>query len=267
MKPTENPSHPMVIKDNQGEILANYDEEMIDAIKNTVAKDATDAELYVYLQTASMYGLNPFMKEIWFAKTKKGQPMIMASRDGYRKLAMRDERFVKCQSMEVRENDEFSLEYDMGDIVGVHHKLSHKDRGRILGAYAVLKTTTDEDLCSYVDFKEYSQPREIWKKYPSAMIRKVAENDVYKRFVDINGVNDVESMPSQYYDDVAEEELSNSDELETIDVAVVNKDEPTCFTDLLGYDDEEKEAVESAKETLAKEMFSKEEIKEELDKL
>ena len=99
------------------------------------------------------------------------------------------------------------------------------------------------------------------------MIKKVAENSVYKQFVNINGVNDIESMPSQFHDDVAEEEISNSDELDTIDVNVVNKDEPTCFTDLLGYDDEEKEAVESAKETLAKEMFSKEEVKEELDKL
>lgn len=221
----ETKSQPMIIQNNQGEVLANYSAEMVDAIKNTVAKDATDAELYVFLNVSAMYGLNPFMKEIWFAKTEKGQPMIMTSRDGYRKLAMRDERFVKCQSMEVRENDEFSMEYDMGDIAGIHHKLSHKDRGRIIGAYAILKTITKEDLCVYVDFKEYAQPKTVWKKYPSAMIKKVAENLVYKQFVNINGVNDIESMPSQYYDDVADEEVSNSDELETIDVEIVDKEE------------------------------------------
>ncbi len=215
---------PMVIRDDQGSVLANYSSEMIDTIKATVAQGATDEELYVYLQTALMYGLNPFTKEIWFAKTKKGQPMIMTSRDGYRKLAMRDKRFVKCQSMEVRENDEFSMEFEMGDLTNIHHKLSQNDRGKVVGAYAVLKTTTGEDLAIYVDYKEYSQPRDIWKKYSSAMIRKVAENDVYKRFVDMNGLNAIESMPSEFYDEVAEEETKNSEELEVIDIGVVTDD-------------------------------------------
>jgi len=263
MKPQKEETAPMVIHDEHGTVLANYSGEMIDTIKATVAKDATNEELYMFLNISSMYDLNPFMKEIWFAKTEKGQPMIMTSRDGYRKLAMRDKRFVKCHSATVHENDEFETEMNMGDIVSIKHKFSQKDRGQLVGAYAYLKTTDGEDLYVYVNFREYDRRNNIWKKYPSAMIRKVAENDVYKRFVNINGLNDFESMPNEFIDDVAEEEADNSEPLEVIDVDVVtgdlpNNDEPTCFTDLLGYDDEEKAAVEKAKQNLANEMMKEE---------
>lgn len=217
-------SAPMVIHDEHGSILANYSGEMINTIKSTVAKEATDEELYMFLNISAMYDLNPFMKEIWFAKTDKGQPMIMTSRDGYRKLAMRDKRFEKCHSATVYENDEFETVEDMGDIVSIRHKHSHKDRGKLLGAYAYLKTTDNNDLYVFVPLKEYDQGNRIWRKYPSAMIRKVAENDVYKRFVNINGINDFESMPNEFIDDVAHEEAENSDELEYIDVDFVTGD-------------------------------------------
>ena len=36
---------PMIIKDNQGKILAEYDRKMVETIKSTVAKNATDEEL------------------------------------------------------------------------------------------------------------------------------------------------------------------------------------------------------------------------------
>ena len=36
---------PLIIKDNQGEVVAQYDRKMINTIKNTVAKNATDEEL------------------------------------------------------------------------------------------------------------------------------------------------------------------------------------------------------------------------------
>lgn len=226
-KEVKEPSAPMIIHDKQGEVIADYSSEMIDTIKATVAKDATNEELYYFLNVASMYNLNPFMKEIWFAKTEKGQPMIMTSRDGYRKLAMRDPRFVKCQSVAVYENDTFEVETVLGDVKNIVHKFSQKDRGKLMGAYAYLKTIDGEDLYSYMDFREYSQPRSVWKKYPSAMIRKTAENDVYKRFVNINGLQDFESMPKQYIDDVAEEEVENSEELETIDIQAVIDEEET----------------------------------------
>ena len=215
---------PITVYDNNGEVLANYPSEMVDTIKSTVAKGATDEELAVFLSVANQYHLNPFLKEIWF--TKMGDDVaIMTSRDGYRKLAMREPTFVKCQSMAVYENDEFEMELAMGEIINLTHKFKQNDRGAIKGAYAVLKTTTHENYVAYVDFREYDKKNNIWRKYSSAMIRKVAENDVYKRFVNINGLNDYESMPKKFRDELIEEEYDYSEEFEPIDIQGVIDDE------------------------------------------
>ena len=39
----------------------------IDTIKDTVAKGTTDAQLAVFLEICTRYGLDPFMKELHFS--------------------------------------------------------------------------------------------------------------------------------------------------------------------------------------------------------
>lgn len=216
-KTTKKESAPIVIHDDSGGVLAEYPSDLVDTIKATVAKDATDEELYMFLSIAKQYDLNPFLKEIWFTKMK-GEVAIMTSRDGYRKLAMREPTYRKCQSMAVYENDEFEMEFTMGEITNLTHKFKQNDRGKLIGAYAILKTTTLDNYVSYVDFREYDKRNNIWKSYPSAMIRKVAENDVYKRFVNINGLNDFESMPNRFSKEIHEEEMDFSEKFEPIDI-------------------------------------------------
>lgn len=211
---------PLTIYDDDGGVLAQYPASLVDTIKSTVAKDATDEELYMFLSIAKQYDLNPFMKEIWFTKMQ-GNVAIMTSRDGYKKLAERKRNFRKCQSMAVYENDDFEMEIIMGEVMNITHKFKQNDRGRIIGAYAVLKTTDHDNYVSYVDFREYDKRNSIWKNYPSSMIRKVAENDVYKKFADVNGLNDFESMPNGFRNEMAEEELDFSEEFEPIDIQQV----------------------------------------------
>jgi phage recombination protein Bet len=218
MSRKQKPLEPMVIEDEHGEVLAEYSPELLATIKNTVAKGATNEELYMFLQIASMYDLNPFLKEIWFTKMKD-EVAIMTSRDGYAKIAKRDPNFKKCQSMAVFENDVFKTKLEMGEVVGITHEFGQNDRGKLVGAYAILITYNDEKLYSYVDYKEYDKRNYIWKNYPTAMLRKVAENDVYKRFANINGISTVEDMPSRYSDFAVEEKIIetnkiNGDELE-----------------------------------------------------
>lgn len=188
----------MVIYDDRGEVLANYPPQLVDVIKSTVAKDSTDEELYMFLQIASMYNLNPFMKEIWFVKNKDGSFMIMTSRDGYLKIAKQNPNFSKCQSMAVYENDDFEVEMTLGEVTNIHHKFKQSERGKLLGAYAILKTNDHNALISYMAYKEYAKNTPVWRSYPSAMIRKVAENDVLKRFADINGIQTVEDAPTEF---------------------------------------------------------------------
>lgn len=214
---------PLTIYSDDGGVLAQYPPSLVDTIKSTVAKDATDEELYMFLSIAKQYDLNPFMKEIWFTKMQ-GKVAIMTSRDGYKKLAERKRNFRKCQSMAVYENDDFEMELVMGEVMNITHKFKQNDRGNIIGAYAVLKTTDHDNYVSYVNFREYDKRNNIWKSYPSAMIRKVAENDVYKKFADVNGLNDFESMPNGFRNEMAEEELDFSEEFSPIDIQQVIDD-------------------------------------------
>lgn len=214
---------PLTIYSDDGGVLAQYPPSLVDTIKSTVAKDATDEELYMFLSIAKQYDLNPFMKEIWFTKMQ-GKVAIMTSRDGYKKLAERKRNFRKCQSMAVYENDTFEMELVMGEVMNITHKFKQNDRGNIIGAYAVLKTTDHDNYVSYVNFREYDKRNNIWKSYPSAMIRKVAENDVYKKFADVNGLNDFESMSNGFRNEMAEEELDFSEEFSPIDIQQVIDD-------------------------------------------
>lgn len=187
----------MVITDNKGVEIANYTPDLLNVIKQTVAKGSTDEELYMFLQIASMYDLNPFMKEIWFIKNKDGSIWITTSRDGYRKIASRDANFKDCRSCEVHENDEFEMEMVMGEITNIHHKFKQNDRGAIVGAYAVLITETGDKSATYVSFEEYNQGTPVWRKYPSAMICKVAEVRELKKFAKIDGLQTYEDAPKE----------------------------------------------------------------------
>ena len=48
-----------------------WSEEQVALVKRTVAKDATNDELKMFLHLSGKYNLDPFAKEIWFLKAKK----------------------------------------------------------------------------------------------------------------------------------------------------------------------------------------------------
>lgn len=193
----EEPTAPMEIKDFNGDTVANFDTKMLQTIKDTVAQGATDSELYMFLQISSLYGLNPFLKEIWFTKMQ-GQVAIMTSRDGYLKIAKENPNFIKVQSVAVYQNDTFETEMINGEVTNVKHTFNHIDRGHLVGAYAFLKSKNEEEnLFCYKDFKEYNKGNSVWKSFPSSMIRKVAENDLLKRFANINGITTPEEMGTE----------------------------------------------------------------------
>ena len=63
VRKNEKKAAPLVIKNEQGVTVAEYPVELIETIKSTVAKGATDEELYMFLSIANQYDLNPFLKE------------------------------------------------------------------------------------------------------------------------------------------------------------------------------------------------------------
>ncbi len=166
----------------------------IEWIKRTVAIGANDDEVRLLLVLAKKYGLDPLLKEIWCIKPTststdgKGDnvapAVIMTSRDGYLKIAQADVQFDGMQSFVVREGDQFEVDAQAGTVL---HKFGVK-RGRIMGAWACCYHKKRRPAIAFVDFDEYNSASPVWRRYPSAMIQKVAEVFVLKRQFGISGL-------------------------------------------------------------------------------
>jgi len=204
---------PIEIKDTHGNITGVWDSDMVEAIKNTVAQDATYAELFMFLTAANKYDLDPFLGEIYYVKFKdKGQ--IMSGRDGYRKIVMREPTYKVHYSDYVCKNDTFQIKKRMGKLEDIVHEYTHIDRGEVIGAYCVLETTDGRIYSFYAQMKYYNTGKNAWASYPADMIIKAAETRVFKSFANINGIQAEETMPSQY----DRETNVDLDEVEMLDV-------------------------------------------------
>jgi phage recombination protein Bet len=195
-----------------------YTEEQIKTIKNTVAKGSTDDELKMFIGIAEKYGLDPFIKEIWFIKRAKkikdnkgnwdyprledgsidytgAETIIMTSRDGYLKIAQRDSDFDGIIGFPVKEGDIFEIDAENYTVI---HKFGAK-RGKIIGAWAKVSHKHRKPVIVWADYTEYSSGNStIWKQYPSAMIQKVAEVLALKRQFGISGLTTKEEMSTSY---------------------------------------------------------------------
>jgi phage recombination protein Bet len=201
-----------------------YNREQIELIKNTVAKGATDDELKMFINIAQKYGLDPFVKEIWFIKRVKkskdkngnwdykrlpngeidysnAETIIMTSRDGYLKIAQGNPEFDGIIGFPVKEGDVFEIDAQNYQVT---HKFGTK-RGKIIGAWAKVDHKHRKPVIVYADFQEYnSDTSNTWKQYPSAMIQKVAEVLALKRQFGISGLVTKEEMKDLEMDDKPE---------------------------------------------------------------
>lgn len=156
----------------QSAAVSRYEQrEVIDTIKMTVCKGATDAQLRMFLEVCKATGLDPFLKEIWYV-SEKG--IIMAARDGYLRVANEHPMFDGIETRVERGQDKVPIKAVC--------TVWRKDR-------------THPTVCEAY-YNEYNKQSPVWKQYPSAMISKVAEVLALKRSFAINGV-------------VSEEEIGN----------------------------------------------------------
>lgn len=163
--------------------IIQWSRDEVATIRDTVAKSATDSELKMFLHLSQTYGLDPFVKEIWFIKAG-GQPVIMTSRDGYLKIAIRDKSYDGLVSDVVYEGDSFQKTPD-----GVTHSYGQGKRGAIIGAYAlVYRNGIRFPAYVFAPFRDYNKGNNIWRQYPHAMILKVAESMALKRAFSLSGL-------------------------------------------------------------------------------
>ncbi len=67
--------------------------EIVDLVRNTVARGLTDIELALYLHTAERLGLDPLTRQIHAVK-RRGQLTIQVGIDGYRAIAERTGKYA-----------------------------------------------------------------------------------------------------------------------------------------------------------------------------
>lgn len=180
-----------IVIQNEGQEIT-YPPKLVEVIKNTVAKKATDDELYMFLSLAQSYGLDPFKKEIWFIKYN-GETRIETGRDGYLSIAKRDPDYINIQSFAVHENDEFRMEIEQGEVKNVIHNFGI-DRGEIKGAWAVVRYNNKPNMYEFLPFDESNQNSPVWKKHKTLMMKKVVESVLLKRSAGISGLVTAEEM-------------------------------------------------------------------------
>ncbi len=189
--------------------------EQISLIKKTcVPNDASDEHIEWFLYVAEKYGLDPLTKEIVLEiRTLKNggkRPVIITTRDGYLKAAMRQSEYNGVNGGVVRAGDLFEIDPVSGVL---KHRFGEK-RGEIIAGWAIAKAKGRDPIIFTADFSEYSKANSqsyTWKDYPSAMIQKVAEIGAMRRQFNITGMVGEEEMPTDTEIEIIEiEDLKDS---------------------------------------------------------
>lgn len=154
-------------------------------IINTVAKGASQDEFELFIAIAGKYDLDPFAKEIWCVKYQSSPAAIFVSRDGFLKIANRQPAFDGIKSDAIYEGDTLERTDD-------GYRMTYGPRtGSPTGAIAtVYRKDRRMPVTVYASFAEYSAGNNpTWKKFPTAMIVKVAEAQALKKAFSISGVS------------------------------------------------------------------------------
>lgn len=137
----------------------DFSPETVELIKRTIAKDATDDELKLFLHQCKRTQLDPMTRQIYFMK-RAGKVSIQTSIDGFRVIAERS-----------------------GDYAGQDEPVFSKDQesGEMFCKVTVYRFRNDLRYPAAVGvayWKEYcpaSGQDFMWKKMPHTMLSKVAE--------------------------------------------------------------------------------------------
>ncbi len=162
----------------QKELSMWEDKKFVEGVKDNFGKNLTEQEFLTLCEIGKATGLNPFLREIWAVKYGYSSANIFIGRDGYRKSAQKSKNYDYHAVDAVYENDSFSVEN--GE---VKHSYSLKDRGKIKGAYCIVKRIkSSKPTYTFINFDEYYKGKgktdkkpTLWDTKEATMIKKVAE--------------------------------------------------------------------------------------------
>jgi hypothetical protein len=195
-------------------IIDRIDSRQLALIKATLAiseseqHPITDAEIGHFLELCALYGLDPFAREAWIAKSKSGKLLIMVGRMGLRKIVQR--AHLKMRSAAVYAKDTYAVEYidnpaDAKDGEweahgrAPFHRVEHKQRGigetrgSVIGAWARVSDPKTGREAGWFDapLSEYmpanASPYSPWLKQTSAMMRGAVERQAATEATTLGG--------------------------------------------------------------------------------
>jgi phage recombination protein Bet len=176
----------------QPQHVAAFSPDQTALIKRTVAPDASNDELAMFLHVAAKSGLDPLQRQIWFVKRKanvgtKENPRwedrvtIQAGIDGLQARAARESDYEGMLYGVVCAKDDFRFNATTG-VVEAHTYNPFADRGQIMGAWCIVRRKALLPFTAMVRFSEYYDDRSfLWKGKPAVMIEKVARSTALRR--------------------------------------------------------------------------------------
>lgn len=149
--------------------------EVINTLKQTVTKGASDAELAMFIEMCRATQLNPFKKEIWFIKAKD-QVQMMTGINGFYAIANSHPQYDGTVIDYVEQD---------GNLQKVVAHVYRKDRKYPSTAEAYLT--------------EYQKPYGNWKIMPRVMLAKCAESMALRKAFpqELNGLYTQEEVPQE----------------------------------------------------------------------
>lgn len=170
--------------------MFSMNQEILVVLQKTVAKNTTPAEFVYFLSVCKAHGLNPINKEIWCYKNGTGDVIVFTGRDGFLKKNKENPLYRGMRSSEVCEFDEFDIDMISGE---VRHKITN-NRGKVIGAYAIVSIEGQKDTIVYLDFDEFNLGQAKWKTSPKMMIKKCAQSHALKEAAGITGIQAEEAF-------------------------------------------------------------------------
>lgn len=174
-----------------------WTDEQRNLIKRTVAPDATNDELAMFLHVAKKAGLDPLQKQVWFVK-RSGRVTVQAGVDGLQARALRMPDCEGISSAAVYEKEEFLFDKAKGEVVK-HQSNPFGQMGALIGAWGIVRRKGKTPFCALVRFAEYADSNSpLWKNKPSVMIEKVARSTALRRAYpeEFGGIYDPAEMGS-----------------------------------------------------------------------
>lgn len=175
-----------------------YNAQELGLIKARCAPNADAASFDHMIYLATLYDLDPLLKEIWCVTDNKGNHRIQVARDGFLKIANSHEAFDGIHADTICEGDFYAVMPDGG----LDHRYAAQ-RGPLVGAYCrVWRKDRTHPSYFFAPYKEYAAGSPIWRQYPSSMIIKVAEAMALKRAFSLSGLTSAEEMDASATPDI-----------------------------------------------------------------